>query len=223
MYYHIGRMLIDENFNDKTDCPVCAIRKTVDRRLTEQYLGEGVMEDDTRKEVNELGFCREHFDSLFSMRSKLGLALQASTRLKALDRLIVEPKNPSAAKKTSERIREKTSRCVVCKYLDEHMIRYYKTIAEVYSGDPAFKDRIESGNGFCIPHYSDLIAYSSYAGAKSKEYLSSLFRAEKRRIGKADKLLDGFCNRHDYRNAAAPLGEEKNALPNARRTFYGDY
>ena len=57
MNYHIGTMLIDENFDGGCECPICRIKKRVDERLTEQYLGEGVMEDHTRTEVNKLGFC----------------------------------------------------------------------------------------------------------------------------------------------------------------------
>lgn len=85
MGYHIGTMLIYEHFDDGKICPLCRIRSVIDQRLTEQYLGEGVMEDSTRKEVNELGFCAEHFDKLYSLHSKLGLALQISTRLKKKD------------------------------------------------------------------------------------------------------------------------------------------
>ena len=81
MHYHIGRMLIDENFKKSDLCPMCLIKLKVESRLAEQYLGEGVMEDDTRKEVNKLGFCLRHFDMLYKMQSKLGLALQTSTRL----------------------------------------------------------------------------------------------------------------------------------------------
>ena len=56
MNYHIGTMLIGENFDGGKECPVCRIKRAVDLRLTEQYLGEGVMEDHTRAEVNALGF-----------------------------------------------------------------------------------------------------------------------------------------------------------------------
>ena len=61
MNYHIGTMLIKEHFDGGKDCPVCRIKHSVDIRLTEQYLGEGVMEDHTRAEVNKLGFCCRHF------------------------------------------------------------------------------------------------------------------------------------------------------------------
>ena len=97
MNYHIGTMLIDENFNADGECPLCKIRAKVETRLAEQYLGEGVMEDDTRKEVNALGFCSRHYDMLFSFQSKLGLALQVSTRLKTVRKEIGKRKTGEKA------------------------------------------------------------------------------------------------------------------------------
>ena len=141
MNYHIGTMLIDENFDERCECPICRIKATVDERLTEQYLGEGVMEDNTRTEVNKLGFCEHHYASLFASRSKLGLALQVSTRLNTINKEVFEPKNVKQAKKQAESLLKLNQTCVVCKYLEQHMIRYYKTVAEVYSNVASFKNR----------------------------------------------------------------------------------
>ncbi len=104
MNYHIGTMLIGENFDGGKECPVCRIKRAVDLRLTEQYLGEGVMEDHTRAEVNALGFCGRHFSLLYSMRSKLGLALQASTRLNTVMKDLTPVKNSKQAKKQADEI-----------------------------------------------------------------------------------------------------------------------
>ena len=97
MNYHIGTMLIDENFTENCDCPLCRIKARVDGRLTESYLGEGVMEDNTRAEVNKLGFCEHHYSLLFASRSKLGLALQISTRLNTVLKQVNPPKNSKDA------------------------------------------------------------------------------------------------------------------------------
>lgn len=221
MYYHIGTMLIDENFDENYECPICRIKKTVDARLTEQYLGEGVMEDHTRAEVNKLGFCSRHYDLLYSMPSKLGLALQASTRLKTLVQEIKPVKNDKQAKNQAETLTEKTSACVICKYLDEHMVRYYKTVAEVYSDSSSFRERFSRCRGFCLEHYAELLRFSSYAGSEKSNYRDSLYAVEKRRVDELQNNLLKFCDRHDYRNANKPLGEEKYALKDCEETFYG--
>ena len=38
MNYHIGNMLIYQEFNGKNQCQLFAIRNILERRLTEQYL-----------------------------------------------------------------------------------------------------------------------------------------------------------------------------------------
>ncbi len=221
MNYHIGTMLIYEHFDEKDDCPVCRIKKAVDQRLTESYLGEGVMEDSTRKEVNKLGFCAWHFDNLFAMRSKLGLALQSSTILKTIEKSIFPAKDAKSAKKLAETLEKREKTCVVCKYLDEHMERYYKTVAEVYSNDEKFRERITDGQGFCLTHFSALLKYSSFAGKRAKEYVSDIIFAENKRLSSLSEDLAEFCDRHDYRNSDKPLNGGKDALKNTRKTFYG--
>ena len=214
-------MLIYEHFDGGNDCPLCRIKNEVDKRLTENYLGEGVMEDATRKEVNELGFCARHFDDLFSLQSKLGLALQSSTILACVEKTVSDANGVKKAKKIAYSLRKREKTCVVCKYLDEHMDRYCKTVAEVYLSDENFRDKIKNGGGFCLGHFSALLERSSYAGNEAKEYVSDLITAEKKRLSELGKDLEEFCDRHDYRNADKPLGGGKDALKNTRKTFYG--
>ena len=155
------------------------------------------------------------------MPSKLGLALQASTRLKTVIKDFAATDNVKQAKKSADKILERKKTCVICKYLQEHMIRYYKTIAEVYASTPEFKDVIESGHGFCAEHYAELLRYSSYAGSASKEYLKTLGEVQNKRLSELTENLLKFCDRHDYRNAQKPMGDEKFALKDYEQTFYG--
>ncbi|MBR2336441.1 MAG: hypothetical protein IKA61_00645 [Clostridia bacterium] len=223
MHYHIGTMLIDENFDGKVECPVCRIQKKIDERLTEQYLGEGVMEDDTRKEVNKLGFCLHHYSKLYASHSKLGLALQVSTRLNTVMANVDKAKNAKSAKKQAENLLNLGKTCVVCKYLENHMVRYYKTIAQVYDNVASFKQRIKSTPGFCLEHYAQLLNYSSFAGKKQEEYLADLYEVESNLLNNLKGSIDDFCIHNDYRNIGKPISKEaKESLKNASCVFYGE-
>lgn len=216
-------MLIEEHFDERDQCPLCRIKATVNDRLTEQYLGDGVMEDDTRKEVNKLGFCAHHYKKLFNSRSKIGLALQVSTRLNTVNSFIEPPKGTKQAQKQAEEILKLGTTCVVCKYLDEHMVRYYKTVAEVYKTVASFKDKLKKTHGFCLEHYAQLLKYSGYAGGKQKEYTNDLYELEASRMAVLGDGLHEFCMRHDYRTIGAPLSENaSNALKTASKIFYGE-
>lgn len=84
MNYHIGNMLIYQEFVSGNDCPLCRIRSILEKRLVEQYLNESVMEDFQRRMVNERGFCLHHTEMMHARQNKLSLALQHITRLTTL-------------------------------------------------------------------------------------------------------------------------------------------
>ena len=180
------------------------------------------MEDDTRKEVNALGFCARHYDMLFSFQSKLGLALQISTRLKTVKKEIQKPEKGKQAKKLADKLDKETCGCVVCKYLEDHMIRYYKTVAEVYASKPSFRKRLAEEKGFCLSHFSLLNRYSDYAKQEQKSYLNDLYAVESRFLDEVEANLLAFCDHHDYRKREIPLTQgEKDCLKTARSAFYG--
>ena len=66
MNYHIGNMLIYQEFVPGNDCPLCRIRNIQEKRLAEQYLNESVMDDFQRRMVNEKGFCLHHTQMLLA-------------------------------------------------------------------------------------------------------------------------------------------------------------
>ena len=101
MNYHIGNMLIWQEFNDGSECPLCRIRSILERRLAEQYLNESVMEDFQRRMVNEKGFCSHHTRMLYARQNKLSLALQHITRITALIGRLEITADPKRAKMTS--------------------------------------------------------------------------------------------------------------------------
>ncbi|MBR2614593.1 MAG: hypothetical protein IKC71_03230 [Clostridia bacterium] len=222
MIYEISTGLIYEKFLENSECPLCEIRKVVEKGITDQFLGEAVMEDHTREEVNKLGFCGRHFDLLFDRPSKLGLALQMETRVKSLNRNLTEPKNYKQALKQVELIEKESSTCIICKHIEILMQGYYKKIAETFANEQDFRDLIVKNKGFCLEHYKELLRSSKYAKGKTKEYLEVLFSLENKSISKIIGDLNWFCLKHDYRNQLKPLGDAKDALPRTRIKLYGD-
>ena len=84
MYYHIGNMLIYQEFAKPCECPLCNIRNIRESQLVDQYLNDSVMEDSQRRLVNEHGFCLHHTQMMHARQNKLSLALQHTTRITAL-------------------------------------------------------------------------------------------------------------------------------------------
>lgn len=222
MGYKISTGLIKEKFKEPCECPLCAIKRKVEENFLYEFLNDAVMEDATRISVNDKGFCDKHFDMLFKRQNKLSLALQVGTHTDNLYRALGVPKNEKEAKKIAAFLSEKTSSCVICELVDESMEKYYKTIAQMFSNESDFAEKLTETNGFCLPHYAKLLEYANYAGGKSKAYLALLSQVESERFYSLKVDLKAFCDKHDYRNAYKPLGTAETALPRMRIKLYGE-
>ena len=221
MQYSIGTGLIIQEFHDGCECPLCEIKKTVEKRLADEFLSDAVMDDDMRAKVNKKGFCANHFDLLFVGKSKLGLALQNVTRLNTVNKYIVKPKNLKDAKNHAKKLTEATSSCIICDYIEESMVRYYKTIAMMYYNEDSFKQTLKSLDGFCLNHYTQLINYAEYAKSSANDYINVLAEIQIANMKRIQDELQWFCDHHDYRNRSLPLGTSADALPRTRIKLYG--
>lgn len=222
MRYHISTSLILQEFPKRDcECPLCEIRGIVEKNVAEQYLNEAVMVTNVRYEVNAKGFCLGHFDTLFAGQSKLGLALQCVTRMNVLKEELATPKSVRSAKTSAKKIDRMQKTCVICDAVEDHMRRYYKTVAELYFAEEDFRELLPLTKGFCLTDYAGLILNADYAKGRAKEYLKALSELEKENFERVQGDLQWFCDRHDFRNANKDLGAAKDALPRARVKIYG--
>lgn len=221
MQYHISTGLIVKHFEQNCNCPLCEMEKIVETNICRELLADGCMDDDVRKQVNEMGFCLKHFEQLYEMPSKLGLSLQMTTRMNTIFKVVRQPKSLKDAKKQSKQLLKELESCIVCDFTAKEMIKYYKTIAQLYSNEQEFKAMLKNSNAFCLKHYAKLLEYAQYAGFSQKEYLSTLYEIQNKRLKKSVQLLNDFSNRHDYRNLGKPLGEATTALPRIKSDFFG--
>ncbi len=219
MGYHIDTGLIYEKFNDKCDCPLCEIKQIVEEQFLHEFLNDAVMEDNTRIKVGKKGFCQRHFDMLLSRQNKLSLALQIRTRIEKVSDLLSS--NGGNASKLADKIIHSTKTCAICDFVDDSMVKYYKTVAQMYLRESDFFKTLLATKGFCAEHYAQLVKYSGYAGLTKKNYLNVLSTVQKRSIEKLLVDLKEFCDKHDYRNASVPLGDGETALPRTRTKLYG--
>ena len=221
MAYHIDTGLIKDKFKNACECPLCEIRSVVEEQFLHEFLNDAVMEDNTRIKVGKLGFCARHFDMLFSRRNKLSVALQIGTRMDNLLNIVKETSGVKNALKQARKIKEAMSTCVICDLVEESMIKYYKTIAQMFEREREFYKTLLATKGFCLHHYSELLRYSKSAGFVSKEYVRILSSVEQRNLERLQSELKEFCDKHDYRNALKPLGSAETALPRTREKLYG--
>ncbi len=221
MAYHIDTGLIKDKFKEDSECPLCEIKKVVEEQFLFEFLNDAVMEDNTRIKVGKLGFCSRHFDMLFSRQNKLSVALQIGTRVDVLKNTLKEVKSVGAAIKQAKALEQASTTCIICDLTEESMVKYYKTIAQMFAREKQFFKSILSSKGFCMHHYAELLKYSKSAGFFAKDYVSLISGVQTRNINRVQLELKKFCDKHDYRNALEPLGNAETALPRMRVKLYG--
>lgn len=221
MAYNISTMFIWRLFNEGCECPMCKLKQKTENDVCETYLSEAVMEDAEREKVNKYGFCKEHYDLLYAGRNKLGLALQASTRLKSLDKLI-KPVDVKSAVKQAKKLREEISDCIICRKIEFNMKRYFETVARLYGDDEKFRRQFKTVKGFCYPDYLRLLENASKAGKYANEFLSVLYEKQKQSAEEVYKNLQDFTMAFDYRSTSLPPKSASQSLVQTRIKFYGE-
>ena len=221
MRYHIDTGLIIEKFQTDCECPLCEIQKIVEEQFLHEFLNDAVMEDNTRIKVGQRGFCAKHFDMLFARQNKLSIALQIGTRAEVMSMYLEKLSSAKAAKKAANVIDNFDKTCIICSLQEESMVKYYKTVAQLFMREKEFYKMLFSCKGFCMHHYAELLRYSAHAGFMKNEYVSVLSTCQKRNFDRLQSELKYFCDKHDYRNAMLPMGDAETALPRMREKLYG--
>lgn len=220
MNYHIDTGLIKDKLKVDCECPLCEIKQVVEEQFIHEFLNDAVMEDNTRIKVGKHGFCSRHFDMLFSRQNKLSVALQICTRIDVMSPKLEQVSSLKSAQKQADFILENINDCAICDLVEDSMIKYYKTMAQMFMNERNFFKSLLATKGFCLEHYAMLLKYAKYAGPMAKEYVSLLSGLESRNLKRIRGDLQGFCDKHDYRNALQPLGESETALPRTRIKLY---
>ncbi len=233
-------------FKQTDVCPYCHLEDRMEALFIDTYLGESVMEPDTRVEVNAKGFCPDHYKLLYHQKSsKLGLALMTHTHLQELIKMIdgqigalnacseqsttilkraAGSKDFSAAlQKAADQAILIKKTCVVCERTEVHMGRYFETALHMWENDSDFRKLFEQSQGFCIPHWgAQLAACKGMMITKRQiEFINKLNEIEKRSLTELEKDLEWFTRKFDYRNTDKPWGNSKDALPRAINTIEG--
>ena len=223
MSYNISTMFIWQYFNNECECPTCRLRQKTESDCAETYLSEAVMEDAERMRVNKYGFCKDHYDLLYSGRNKLGVALQISTRIKTLNRYLVKPKDAKTAKKLSEKLKEETCDCVICRKIEFNMKRYYETVCALYKDDEKFRTQnFKQVRGFCFPCYIRLLENVSKAGKFAPNLIDDLHEKMTNSVAELDKSVTEFTMAFDYHSSGLPSEKASSSLRRARVKLYGE-
>lgn len=222
MAYDISTMFIWRFFAAGAVCPTCMLKQKTENDIADGYLNAAVMEDDERMIVNKRGFCERHFNQLLSGRNKLGLALQADTRVKYLKAHIPDKITVKNAEKCADKIADFTKTCVVCDKVEFNMARYYKTVCALYGDDEKFREEnFKSVKGFCLTCYARLLKNAKYAKKHAQRFIDELSEKQAAFLSELDDNLTEFSMCFDHRSAHTPSKDAAKSLNLYKAAAFG--
>lgn len=225
------------------ECPFCYIARNIEQGLLDFVLGSGssYMEADIREATDKAGFCKDHFQKMFDYGNTLGNAWILKTHYHQMIAQMrkafasYQPKKTSFADKfrktaadgnpISAWVREKEASCYICDKYKDTYARYLDTFFYLWKQDPAFRDKITSGKGFCLPHLGDLCEAADHKlpdRERSSFYAAVLPLMEEnmdRMAGDVAWMVEKF----DYQNKDADWKNSKDAIQRGMQKLKGGY
>ncbi|WP_332446542.1 DUF6062 family protein [Sphaerochaeta sp.] len=163
-----------DGVQSQSECYLCDLMAEAQKDAIAFHLGNSVMNPETRVRVNEYGFCTKHWQLLVAANKAQGVALMAdtylaTTRTKAEGAInaLLGVKRPRQAKKAiaafAAVMRDREKGCLVCTAMQERLNRYLYTTCYLWGDDPAFREALRQGKGFCLHHFQLLLQTADQA------------------------------------------------------------
>ena len=214
---------VNEAFDLYSDCPICSLYKKLEDIELDSILGAAMMEPDIRIQTNKQGFCGKHFDMMFNMKNRLGLALMIESHLshninKSLKGGIFKPA------KNSKKIDKQSQSCYVCAKIDFFLEKMLENTALLWDKEKEFKEKLLKQPYFCMNHYSALLNVGEYSLSK-KSYANFADDCQTVMVRYSEKLLadvSWFVKKFDYNYENEPWGNSKDAVERAIK-FLSEY
>lgn len=207
------------------ECPFCTLYNRLENDELELILGASMMEPDVRIKTNKEGFCKTHYDMMFTRKNRLGMALTLESHLDELSDDIFSSGILSPSKpKSIPRISELEKSCYVCKRIDFNFTNMIRTAVLLWDNDPAFREKLSGVRFFCLPHYREFI--ESAQDRLPKKVFSQLNKVceqnEKKYMDELKNDVSWFCKKFDYRYDEEPWYNSKDAVERAMKFLRGD-
>ncbi|MGN0505113.1 MAG: DUF6062 family protein [Lachnospiraceae bacterium] len=218
---------VNEAFDVRCECPVCAMKHKLKENAIEFTLGPSYMEDDIRMVTDKVGFCAEHVKELYGRQNRLGLALMLKTHadktIQDVERLSkgYKPAKQGLFKKKEEAasplisyLKQLSGECFVCKKIDEVFERYIVTVFYLYEREEEFRKKLKDCKGFCNEHYRLLLteAPNRLSANRLEEFSIDLNEVYLDGMRRVRDDLSWFIDKFDYRYTNEPWKNSKDAL-----------
>ncbi|MBO5953562.1 MAG: hypothetical protein J6Q53_05540 [Oscillospiraceae bacterium] len=239
MREQIDTIPVNEAFLSGDECPFCYLERMAEQKAIRYVLGPGAsyMEPDVRGVTDRKGFCGHHFQKMYDYGNALGNALIMQTYYAGLlEELELEArafqlpdKRPLLGRRkdaSDEPIlawaKERQSSCYLCDKLAYNMDRYFTTFFALLK-EEEFRARVESGKGFCMRHFVQLMetAHDQLPNAQREWFYPTVIRLMRENMARVKEDIDWFVGMFDYRRAGRGWKSSKDAVSRGMEKLQG--
>jgi len=208
---------VNEAFDLYSGCPICTLYNKLENNELDSILGPAMMEPDIRIETNKKGFCNRHFDMMFEMKNRLGLALMIESHLSENIVRTLKGGLFNSNKNKNKKLDRQSKNCYVCDKIEFFLTKMLENTALLWEREREFKEKLSKQPYFCMNHYSALLYTGEYMLSKK---LYSDFSDDCRTVMSkySEKLLadvSWFVKKFDYNYQDEPWGDSKDAVERA--------
>ncbi|MBQ8248945.1 MAG: hypothetical protein IJY93_03555 [Clostridia bacterium] len=223
---------VNEAFDASRDdhacgCPFCALYNKLEENELELILGASMMEPDTRIKTNEQGFCKTHYDMMFTRKNRLGMALMLESHLNEL-RKDTNGKGLAVLKgvgvEPMKRLAELEGTCYVCGRIEFSFTKMMETAVLLWDQDSDFREKLRAQPYICLPHYRMFVEHARRGLSKKRfpDFYKDVSTVVNTYFDELREDVSWFCKKFDYRYDSEPWGNAKDAVERAIKFTSGD-
>ena len=206
-------------------CAFCTLYNKLENDELELILGASMREPDVRIKTNEKGFCRIHYDMMFTRKNRLGMALTLESHLDELKKEIKDGGlSAGSGKKPVARIGELEKTCYVCERISFNFAHMIETAVLLWESDEAFPAKLKAQPYFCLPHYRMMLEYAQKRLGKKvlKDFVKDCEEIQNKYIDSLKEDVSWFCKKFDYRYDEEPWYNSKDSVERSMKFLRSD-
>lgn len=219
MKYQLETIPVTDAWASGVPCPFCALMDAAEKRHVEYYLGNSVMNPETRLLVNDTGFCRQHFPMMREAGHAHHLGLLGHTHLQSVrGKLAGRLKSLAggggkAAEGFASIVKALTTPCLICRSMERDEERYAYTAVVLHSQEDEFRKLFANSRGPCLPHAAGLATMAKKALGKKEAvaFMKSLAGHMDEVLGKLEEDILRFTQKFDAQNDRMEWGDARDA------------
>ena len=206
-------------------CAFCTLYNKLENDELELILGASMMEPDVRIVTNQKGFCRIHYDMMFTRKNRLGMALTLESHLDELKKELKDGGlSAGSGKKPLARIGELEKSCYVCDRIAFNFAHMVETAVLLWESDENFPAKLRSQPYFCLPHYRMMLEYAQKRLNKKvlKDFVKDCEEIQNAYIETLKEDVSWFCKKFDYRYDEEPWYNSKDSVERSMKFLRSD-